>query len=156
MTYPIQFARRRASTRKAANERGATIVEFALTFTLFIMIILGLLELGRGMWVYSTVAHGARQGGRFSIVHGTEGPTTLSEILEKVKKSCIGLERDNIRVSVVWNPDSDTPKLNPANAQRGDIVEVTVSYPLRLVTSPIILAGNTLTLSSRSRMVVAN
>ena len=156
MMYPIQFARRRVSTRKAANQRGSTIVEFALTFTLFLVIILGLMELGRGMWVYSTVAHGARQGGRFSIVHGTEGPTTLSEILDKVKRNCIGLERDNIQVSVVWNPDSDTPKYNPANARRGDIVEVTVSYPLQLVTSPIVLAQRTLTLSSRSRMVVAN
>ena len=156
MTNPMQLARRRAAARKVAGERGATIVEFALTFMLFLVIILALLELGRGMWVYSTVAHGARQGGRFSIVHGTEGPTTLSEILEKVKKNCIGLEPDNINVSVVWNPDSGTPKLNPANARRGDIVEVTVSYPLRLVTSPLILAGNTLTVSSRSRMVVAN
>ena len=42
------------------GRRGATMVEFALFFLLFFVVTVALMELGRGMWTYTTVAHAAR------------------------------------------------------------------------------------------------
>lgn len=145
--------RRQANKRHA--RRGATIVEFALTFLLFLLVVLTLLEIGRGIWTYTTLAHAARQAGRYCIISGSENPTTIANIETVVKRHCMGLNLPDVSVSCVWNPAA-TPKLDPALVRRGDIVEIKVNYPFRLVTSPLVLAQSTLMMSSTTRMVVAN
>ena len=136
--------------------RGATLVEFTLTFLLFLVIVLTLLEMGRGIWTYTTLAHAARQAGRYAMVHGTENIGTLTGISDVAARHAQGLDTKQLTVSTQWNPRADTPKTDPSAVQRGDIVEVKLTYPFRLVTSPIVLKESTFTMSSTSRMVVAN
>ena len=52
-----------ASAGRRASRRGAAIVEFALVFILFLLIVLGALEMGRAFWTYATLAHATKQGG---------------------------------------------------------------------------------------------
>ena len=148
-----------SAVRRQANKhhacRGATIVEFALSFLLFLLVILTLLEIGRGIWTYTTLAQATRQAGRYCIISGSENPTTIANIETVVKRHCMGLNLPDVSVSCVWNPAA-TPKLDPALVRRGDIVQIKVNYPFRLVTSPLVLAQSTLMMSSTTRMVVAN
>ena len=55
---------RLARTRR----HGATIVEFSLVFLLFVVVLVALMEFGRAMWTYATIAHAARQG---ALLYGT-------------------------------------------------------------------------------------
>ena len=39
--------------KKPNRQSGATIVEFALVFMLFLLLSIGLFEMGRAMWIYA-------------------------------------------------------------------------------------------------------
>ena len=58
----------RLRTRSSDGARGQTLVEFALIVPLFILILVGLFDVGRAVFNYSTVANAARQAARVAIV----------------------------------------------------------------------------------------
>lgn len=61
--------RRRGSPSPISrHQRGQTLVEFALTVPIFLLLVLGLIDLARGVMLYNTVATAAREGARFGIV----------------------------------------------------------------------------------------
>lgn len=142
------------------GRRGATLVEFALFFLLFLVVAVALMELGRAMWTYTTVAHAARQGARYALIRGSlnpiaDGDTTVEQV---VKNNAVGLEPAEITVSTSWESWDAVAEVwvqDNVNA-RGNTVQVRVTYPFRLVTGPLVLAGDTIQLGSTSRMTVAN
>ncbi|MDQ1729391.1 MAG: hypothetical protein QOD33_1516 [Pyrinomonadaceae bacterium] len=57
-------------TRKTKeNERGSTLVEFAIGATVFLTVMFGVLEFGRALWVHNALADAARRGARYAVVH---------------------------------------------------------------------------------------
>ena len=68
----------------------------------------------------------------------------------------MGLDASEVTLSTTWNPDDATPITNPADVSRGDIVQVRVTYPFRLITGNLIIDGGTIQMGSTTRMVVAN
>jgi len=151
--------RRSARTK---NQRGATIVEFALFFMLFLVVSVALMELGRGIWTYTTIAHAARQGARYALVHGSLNPIVGDDgdlsIEQVVKNSAVGLNQADVTVNTSWESwDAVNQVWVPDNVNaRGNAVQIQVSYPFRLVTGPLILVQDTIQLASTTRMVVAN
>lgn len=63
------------------SERGQGLVEFALTLPIFLLLMLGLFELGRAVWLYNTMSGMAREGARWGIV--------LSQYNEHPGERCI-------------------------------------------------------------------
>ena len=55
------------------DERGQSLVEFALLLPLMLLIITGLFDVARAVWQENTLAYAAREGTRYAIVHGSEG-----------------------------------------------------------------------------------
>lgn len=53
----------------ARRARGQTLVEFALVVPIFLLIVLGLFDVGRAVFNYNTVANAAREGARVAIVN---------------------------------------------------------------------------------------
>ena len=155
MTCESSFAPR--GVNRTGSRRGAAIVEFALAFMLFIVILLTLMEVGRAMWTYATLAHAARQAGRYCMVRGSLYPAVASELQGIVEKSCLGLDPSSIELETKWkNPDDGTLRASAAAVERGDVLEVKVKYPFRLVTGSLILPQQSLPMSAKTRMVVAN
>lgn len=63
--------------RKITNDcRGQALVEFALIAVVLIALVLGVLEIGRMVLCYTTVANAARAGARYAITHASVPPTT--------------------------------------------------------------------------------
>ena len=145
-------SRQRLNLRKK-RRRGAVIVEFTLVFMLFLVVVVTLMEFGRAMWTYATLAHATRQVARFCMVRGSENPATASDLQAVVDRQCSssGLDSSKVVVTTTWNDDP-----TPASISRGDFVQVQLTYPFRFVTAPLLLADNSLQLSSTCRMVVAN
>ena len=142
--------------RSGSGRRGAVIVEFAFTFMLFFVIVLTLMEIGRGIWTYTTLSHAARQTARFAQISGTiTGVTTLVELKQVADRWAHGLNPSDLTLNAVWDPD-DLAKADPALAERDDVVEIQLLYDFKLISSPIILTYSTLTMSSTSRMIVSN
>ena len=63
-----------SSLRRRVRQRGVTMIEFALVFLVFIVLLVGLMEIGRAVWTYTTIAHATRRGARYATMHGSNNP----------------------------------------------------------------------------------
>ena len=126
--------------------RGNSLVEFALVFMVFLLIVLGMIEFGRGVWTFTTIAHAAKQGARFAMIRGGANPTTAERVRDVVRNAVIGLDRAQVQVTTVW----------PTGVRRGNEVQVQVSYPFGLVTGSLLLPQSTIQINASSRMILAN
>ena len=130
--------------RGRKRERGTSAVEFALVMPIFVLIIIGVLEISRAIWIHGTVAHAAREGTRYAMVRGAENkePVTAADVQSYVQaKAGYGT---STQVTTTWNPDN----------KPGSIVQVNVQYEFKSLAS--ILPIGPLALSSSSRMVIAH
>ena len=48
---------------------GQSLAEFALILPLLLLIVMGIFDLGRGIFYYSTIQNAAREGARYGAVH---------------------------------------------------------------------------------------
>lgn len=133
---------------RGKGERGATMVEFALSFLLFLALVVGIFEGGRLVWTYETLAHAARQGARFAIVHGERNPLADDNpIRDAVRAQAVGLPSNDVAVNTVW---SDATK------KGGSVVTVSATYPISFFASPLVFGSSDLSLTARSRATVAD
>ena len=101
--------------RVGANEEGASLVEFSLVTFMFIISMLGVVEMGRMVLVYTSLADAAHAGMRYAIVHGIDN-TSVTSGPSCAPSSCTGIN------TVVRNYAS-------TGLLVGSNVTVTVSYP---------------------------
>ena len=50
--------------------RGQSLVEFALIFPMFLVLLFGMLDIGRVIWANDALTNAAREGARYAVVHG--------------------------------------------------------------------------------------
>jgi Flp pilus assembly protein TadG len=55
--------------RGRPRERGQAAVEFAIAITVFLVILMGIIDLGRGIYMYNGVSQAAREIARVTSVH---------------------------------------------------------------------------------------
>lgn len=51
------------------SPRGQTLVEFSLVILVFLVILMAIFDLGRGVFAYNSVTNAAREGARFAMVN---------------------------------------------------------------------------------------
>lgn len=56
--------------RGDSRSRGQGLVEFALVLPVFMVILIGMVDLGRAIWANNSAANAAREAARFASVHG--------------------------------------------------------------------------------------
>lgn len=124
------------------RERGAQIVEFALVLPLFFALLFSIIEFSHAIWLYGSVAYGAREGTRFVMVHGSTSstPATPVDVQNRVR-TIAGLR--SATVTTTWPDGSNDP---------GSRVQVTVTVPFTFVVPLFRLPA--LNLTATSRMVI--
>lgn len=101
------------------SERGQAIVESALVMPIVLLLVIGMVELGRVSNAYMAVMHAARHGARYGAVGGTN-----EEIVTRVKGAATPL-----------NPSELTVTVFPEHGrQSGMDIQVSVTYPVVLIT----------------------
>lgn len=105
------------------GEQGQALVEMALVLPLFLLLLFGVIEMGRVGYAYISVINAAREGGRVATIGGTD-----LEIKNSIKNAATAL--DSMNLTIIVNPHED-------NRQSGQEVTVDVTYPVQLVI-PII------------------
>ena len=55
---------------RSDRSRGQGLVEFALVLPVFMVILIGMVDLGRAIWANNSVANASREAARFASVHG--------------------------------------------------------------------------------------
>jgi Flp pilus assembly protein TadG len=106
------------------------------------------MEMGRGVWTFTTIAHAARAGARYAIIHGALNPipndgTTIEDV---VKADAVGLDPADVTVLTKYERYDEvggTWQTGSSYNERSNVVEVKVNYPFRLVTGGLVLAQNT-------------
>ena len=95
-----------ARRRQFLHRRGQAMVEFALVIPIFLLMIFGILDLGRAVYAYSTLNNAAREGARVALVD-----QTLSHIQTIASGHAVGLGVQPTDVTVDWRDpdDPDTP-----------------------------------------------
>jgi len=73
--------------------RGQAMVEFALVIPVFILLMVGIFDLGRVIWVNDTLSTAAREAARYAIVHGAKsacpvGPAAPGTEIPVADASC--------------------------------------------------------------------
>jgi hypothetical protein len=121
--------------RRHDKSRGQTLVEFALILPIFLLVLMGILDLGRAVYYSSTLSNAAREAARQAIVD-----QTCSHVSGEAIQRTVGMS--NVSVTVVWlNPSgTQTRTCQPTpsgTANIGDRVVVTLGYDYNAAT-PII------------------
>ena len=138
--------------RRHRSEAGQSLVEFSLSFIVFMMLVLGVVEVGRAVWSYNTLAEVAREGTRYAIVHGGKssapsGPVGNDLAVKTAAAKFAGsLDRDHLTVTSSW-PDG--------NNQPGSRVTVSTTYSFHPLFSGMLGIG-AFTLTSSSTMNITN
>lgn len=129
--------------------RGQALVEFALAIPIFVLLIFGLIDLGRLVYVNNAVAQAAREGARFGSVQGrsaTAGTRTgvaghTAGMLTAVPQPAVAVacERDGAAA---------------ATCRTNDVLTVTVSSPVGMLTPVIGQLVGTVNVSSTAKVTV--
>ncbi|HYV23293.1 MAG TPA: TadE family protein [Candidatus Bathyarchaeia archaeon] len=150
------------------DDRGQSLVEFALLLPLMLLIITGLFDVARAVWEENTLAYAAREGTRYAIVHGSEGtprvdaatpqcgtpsadPVFCVNIPNVVKQAALGVPNVTVIVTYPTNyPGTTTPC-----ADRNCLVAVEASAPFVPLPSQYLLNGAfQITLRGGSQLVI--
>ncbi len=137
---------------------GQALVETALVLPLLLILIVGLFDVGRAIWLSNTLATAVREGSRYGIVHGALSgsptgpgaasytpPDTDMAITAWVRSYATGVP-DTLTVQSTW-PDG--------NANRGSRIVVSASFPFTPILSQVFLgSGLGITLRSSSTLVI--
>jgi Flp pilus assembly protein TadG len=139
----VELARSRAWRRTfgGPRRRGIAATEFAIVAPIFLLLVIGIMEIGRGMMVQQVLVNASRVGARQAITLGA----TTAEVQAAVADYAASVAVPGVAVSVT--PD-------PAAAKEGDVITVTTTIDYNDVSwlaSPWFLNGTTLTASSLMR-----
>ena len=140
------------------SDRAQALVETALVLPLLLLLIVGLFDVGRAIWLSNTLATAVREGSRYGVVHGALSgsptgpgaasytpPDTDTAITAWVRSYATGVP-DTLTVRSTW-PDG--------NANRGSRIVVSASFPFTPVLSQVFLGGGLgITLQSSSTLVI--
>ena len=63
------------------NERGSTLVEFAIGVTVFVTAMFAVLEFGRALWVHNALSDAARRGARYAVLHSSGSATEVKNVV---------------------------------------------------------------------------
>lgn len=91
----------RGSTRKLRRERGSNLVEAAILSPIFLLLLLGVADLGMGFTTYISLTNAAREGSRWMTIHPADKQGTRSRIIYELNSS--GLSAND--VDIVFTPD---------------------------------------------------
>lgn len=159
------------TSRRLRSEQGAALVEFALSISVMLAVLLGLFVMLMAFYTYHYVSYAAREGSRYAIVRGadcSQSSTTMpgcnatsSEIQTYVRNLGFpGINPNEMTVTSTWLSANGTfpATWSPCTAAvgcnvPGNEVQVQVQYafPLKL---PFI-SSRTLNLGSTSTMVIS-
>ncbi len=102
-------------------------VELAVILPVFLLVVIGIIEFGRGMMVEQLLANCARMGARQAILAGKTNSDIENVVQDFFQKTCNATADITISVNGVANANIST-------AQRGDLCEVAVSVQFSQVS----------------------
>ena len=112
------------------NERGQSLAEMALMMSFLLILLVGIVDLGRGFFVYLALRDAAQEGALF----GSTDPTNNTDIEARVRNSSSLLEN----LSADLNANTNVVITIVGSACTGGGITVRVSYDNFPITMPFL------------------
>jgi Flp pilus assembly protein TadG len=143
--------------RSRRLQRGQSLVEFSVVLVPFLFLLMGVADLGRGIYTYNGVAEAAREIARTTSVHPCTGsPCVLGSsaqtqaVISTQKNIVPGLADPSALIAITCTDLGDNA-LSSTDCQSGSFARVAVSVQFSAVTPLVGLLGP-ITLSSTSHV----
>ncbi|MEQ8665983.1 MAG: pilus assembly protein [Rhodospirillales bacterium] len=133
----MTFRRKVIPVRFIRSLRGATAVEFALVAPIFLIMVLGCIDVSRALWIKATMQHAVEQTARYAVVN-TGASTSDLETFATAEIAAAGFSD----AGVTFTASTDTT----GGVQ---FVTVSASYPFSVGVGLIPLSDMTLLAMSR-------
>jgi Flp pilus assembly protein TadG len=150
----------RIAGHRRDRERGQSLVEFSLALIPFVFMLMGVLDLGRGIYTNNGAAQAAREIARATSVHQCTGPCSSStwsaETVEAIgtQRALVpGLATSGITIDCVDVTNTAVTVASGSICPPGDYIRVTTSVAFGLVT-PMLPIPNPFTVSSTAHVQV--
>jgi Flp pilus assembly protein TadG len=137
---------------KRQGEKGQTLVELALVLPVFLMLFFAILDGARLAMDYNTVAHAAREGARYAVVHGSTSTSPIgpgvneSNLTDYVNQYLDQLPAADLTVKPTWLTGTSGP---------GSKVKVNVTYTFLPAVGSLVGLSN-VSFGSATTMVIVN
>lgn len=160
----------RGSSVSIGDEEGAALVEMALSAAVFLTVLIGMVYLIFGLYVYNFVADAAREASRYASTRGSQcvfntplldcnaGPAQIQSFVQSMPYP--GLNANNLTVTTTWLKANTTGTTGwtacaPSTPCElpGDMVQIMVTY--RYPISVPFWALTVIPVSSTSQMVIS-
>ena len=112
------------------NEPGQEAVEFALLLPVLVLIVFGVLDLGRAFHAAITITNAARVGARYGMVYPSDEPGIIAATIAEAEGSGIDLNDDGVV--------DDIQVGCPEGCGQGLAIRVTVVYTFTLITGVVL------------------
>jgi Flp pilus assembly protein TadG len=128
---------------RAKARAGASMLEFALVFPLFLAAILGILEFGRAFMVNQVMISASRAGVRKAIIAGTDEAVVKQAIEDEITANLTTVKTSDVVITYLVDGEKGTF----TGANRGAQIAVRVQIPFAsvAVASPMFMGNATLT-----------
>ncbi len=134
------------------DRRGQGLVEFSLILIPFLMLMMGVFDLGRGIYANNAVAQAAREIARVTSVHPGAtigGSVETADAIATQRRIVLGLSDPAASITFSCTDMSGTA----ADCEPGNFVRVQVSVPFQVLT-PLLSMVAPSTLSSTSHVQI--
>jgi Flp pilus assembly protein TadG len=134
----------------SSDASGQTLVEFALIVPIFILMMVGIFDVGRAVYANSTINNAAHEAVRLAIVD-----QNMADVRDRAMSQAVGVGVAPADVTVRWL-NADYADLAPCNVTPVDgcTVEVTVEYQFTPATPMIGSLMGTITLQGVARQPI--
>ena len=152
------MTRRGSGGREKGRTRGQTLVEFALVFPLFALLLFGLIDVGRLVYINNAISEGAREGARFGSVAGYVDNCALGRdacVLREAQGRMAAVPVSTVVVTCERQTGLGTVVIaNADQCKANDFMVVRVDTPVGLFTPVIAQLLGTITVRGDARVIV--
>lgn len=132
-SWTFTKASRRDCVMRIKDQKGGSLVEFAIIAPLLFVIFFGIIEFGILLYDKALITNASREGARAGIVFSTPQRISDAEITQVVTNYC----EDHL---ISFGTSSISTILNRTGNEAGDILTVTVNYSFRFLVFSNVLA----------------
>lgn len=94
---------------RRCRRRGAAFAEFALVFPFLVMLVVGMLELGRAVMVQQILTNAAREGARRAIRPGESASAVTTHVADYLRNTSVNATTNTVALQWSANPSATSP-----------------------------------------------
>ena len=134
MKRPSTILSRNRRGLRNKKRRGAAMVEMAVCFPIFMLMLLGIIEFGRALMVSQMLTSASREGCRSAIIDGATETGIETQVKDLVTQT-VGCQNNDVTVDIVITSvatGNEVPDL--ADASQRDLIEIDITVPFNAIS----------------------